>query len=293
MVNVSANAIQTLNFGGIVQAANYNTVAMRVTDGNAIWLRCMKSGAEPELGQISFESPMDDGYDTLIIKPTIASEVNIAADCSIKVKNLALSAAAKSLTTSVKTQTFDIGGNLEIEGFCGANVYHGSVNVDYSVQKTDSTELKAGSLSLPIMLEIKSNANITRDNDMSFGTIISNGGSGMVLLGTDDNITYTDGVLKVIGPTTAGQISIYGTPNLQITGVDYQSAVSICLNGNSNSGSCMIVDSFTRTPDGMFRLDESRNSQGYKMLRLGGTLHVNENQPIGEYSGILNVTISY
>ena len=79
---------------------------------------------------------------------------------------------------------------------------------------------------------------------------------------------------------------------MQITGVNYPSSINICLDGNP-SNSCMTIDTFNRLPEGLFRLDENRNSQGYKMLHIGGTLHVNANQTAGTYSGTLNVTISY
>lgn len=297
-VNVVATKTQNLNFGKAVMLATSGTVGMRAADGEPIWLRCMKSntGSTPTVGQITFSSPMTDGFDVLVIKPTLATtEISMpGSGCTLNVKNLVLSANSVSLTASAPVQSFNVGGTLEINGYCSANYeYSGEISVSYSVQKTDMTELKTGSITLPITFQIENRADVTKDTDMNFGTIVTDGTAGTVVLSTSGNISAISDGLRSLGGQTEGQISIFGTPNMQITGVSYPSAISICLNGNSNSGSCMTVDSFVRSPDGLFRLDESRNSQGYKMLKFGGTLHINENQPVGEYSGTLNVTISY
>ena len=296
-VNVVATKTQNLNFGKAVMLATFGTVGIRVSDGEPIWLRCMKSntGSEPTVGRITFSSPMTDGLDVLVIKPTLAStEINLPGNgCTLNVKNLTLSANSVSLTTSAQEQSFNVGGTLEINGYCSANYeYSGEISVNYSVQKVDTTELKSGSVTLPITFQIENRAGIDKDTDMNFGMIITDGTAGTVVLSTSGAISSISDGLRSFGGQTEGQISIFGTPNMQITGVSYPSSINLCLDGNP-SNSCMTVDTFTRLPDGLFQLDESQNSQGYKMLHIGGTLHVNANQTAGTYSGTLNVTISY
>lgn len=296
-VNVVATKTQNLNFGRAVMLATSGTVGIRAADGEPIWLRCMKSNSSSELsvGQITFESPMTDGFDVLVIKPTLAAtEISMpGSGCTLNVKNLVLSANSLNLTASAPVQSFNVGGTLEINGYCSANYeYSGEISVNYSIQKTDTTELKTGSITLPITFQIENRADVTKDTDMNFGTIITDGTAGTVVLSTSGAISSISDGLRSLGGQTEGQISIFGTPNMQITGVSYPSAINICLDGNPSS-SCMVVDSFNRLPAGSFRLDESRNSQGYKMLHIGGTLHVNANQTSGSYSGTLNVTISY
>lgn len=296
-VNVAATKTQNLNFGKAVMLATSGTVGIRTTDGEPIWLRCMKSntGSEPTVGRISFSSPMTDGYEVLVIKPTLAStEINLlGTGCTLNVKNLVLSANSANLTASVPTQSFNIGGTLEISGYCSANYeYSGAINVNYSVQKVDTTELKSGSVTLPITFQIENRADVTKDTDLNFGRLVADGTAGTVVLSTSGAISSISDGLHSRGGQTEGQISIFGTPDMQITGVSYPSSINICLDGDP-SNSCMTVDTFTRLPAGLFRLDESRNSQGYKMLHIGGTLHVGANQPAGTYSGTLNITISY
>ena len=172
-VDVTASKTQNLDFGTAVMLATTGTVGIRTSDGEPIWLRCMKSnsGNQPTVGQIAFTSPMADGFDVLVIKPTLATtEINmLGSGCSLNVKNLALSATSANLTPAASTQSFNIGGTLEINGYCSANyTYSGQVSINYSVQKTDMTELKTGSITLPITFQIENRADVTKDTDMNF-----------------------------------------------------------------------------------------------------------------------------
>ena len=184
-------------------------------------------------------------------------------------------------------------GTLEISGFCASDYeYSGEVNINYSIEKPDTTQLKVGSITLPVKFNIEKRADILKDTDMSFGKILSLGGAGTVVLSPLGEISSISEGLRSLGGQTGGQISIFGTPNMEIKGVDYPSSIQICLDGNANSN-CMQVDISEPLPGRTFSLNESKNNQGYKMLHFGGTLYVEENQPAGEYSGQFNVTISY
>lgn len=297
-VDISAAATQNLNFGTAVLLASSGTVGIRADDGSPIWLRCMNANTSvsPTAGQIELSSPMDEGYETLVIKPDItAASVHMSAsNCSLDVKNLTISATSKILTTTDKTQSFNIGGSLEINGYCSSNYeYSGEVTISYSIQLPDTTEVASGMINLPIIFRIENRADVIKDTDMNFGTIYTTGTAGTVTLSPSGIISYISEGLLSSGSTSEGQISIFGAPNMQILDVNYADSIQMCLDGNPNSESCMILDTFVRTPEGSFTLNESRNNQGYKMLHIGGTLHIGEDQPSGQYSGVLSVNISY
>ena len=70
-VNVDASA-NRLDFGTAVLLASTSTIGVDYSS-RPLWLRAMKASASaiPAAGTITFSSDMSDGYDTLIISPTI------------------------------------------------------------------------------------------------------------------------------------------------------------------------------------------------------------------------------
>ena len=180
---------------------------------------------------------------------------------------------------------------MHINGFCDAAYnYTGSISIPYSIQDSPEHEIKTGVAVLPVEFSTQYDANVVKDTDMNFGTIVTDGSAGTVTINTEGLVTErTGGVVQIAGTTTAGQISIYGAVNLPITNVTYEELIYL----EDIEHNTVTVDTFTLSPGRTFNLDESRNGQGYKMLKIGGTLHFSANQPAGEYRGTLNVRISY
>lgn len=293
-VNVSSSATK-LDLGKAVLLASTSTVGVDYTS-RPLWLRAMKAstGSIPAAGSITFSSDMTDGYSTLIIKPTATSSTEFpitgGTSCTLKVTNLSFSANSVTLTESTKSATVNVGGAVHINGFCDAAYnYTGSISIPYSIQDGNKAEIKTGVAVLPVEFSTEYDANVVKDTDMNFGTVITNGAAGTVVMSTEGNITSTTGgVVRVSGNTTAGQVSIYGAENLPISNVTYDEMIYLY-----NGTNTMTVDTFMLSPGRTFTLNESKNGQGYKMLKIGGTLHVGEKQPTGDYSGILHVRIFY
>ena len=287
-----------LNFGKAVQWASTSTVGVS-SNGSPLWLRCMKgSGSvadEPAAGTITFSvADLPEGYSSLVIVPTVTSSTRYplinGTDCTLDVTNLSFSTNSITLTGDAKSGSFNVGGSLQIAGYCSsAYSYTGNISIPYNVQDSTQAVLKSGAVSLPVSFSSQLNASTARDSDMNFGTIITNGEAGSVTMSFTGDITaQTGGVVKLSGATTAGQISIYGAPNGVIKGVTTDESIFL-----SNGENKITVDTFTKDPAGEFNLTESRNGQGYRLLRIGGTLHFGAGQAAGTYTGTLNVRISY
>jgi len=293
-VNVVADTTK-LDFGKAVLLASTGSVSVD-SGSRPLWLRAMRASTStiPTAGTITFSSAMEDGYDILIIQPTVTSSSEFpltgGASCDLKVTNLSFSANAVTLTASNKSGSLNIGGSIQIKGFCKADYdYIGTISIPYKIMDNTQTELKTGVVALPIEFHSEYKTDIIKDTDMNFGTVITSGTAGTVVMNTEGIITSTTGgVVKVNGTTSAGQVSIFGAENLPITNVTYDELIYL-----RNGEYTLTVDTFTLSPGRTFTLNESRNGQGYKMLKFGGTLHVSENQPVGEYRGTLNVRISY
>jgi hypothetical protein len=295
-VDVSvATESQKLDFGKAVLLGNTATIGVD-SGSRPLWLRSMKASTSniPAAGTITFSSNMEDGFDRLIIKPIATSSTEFplsgGASCELKVTNLSFSASAVALTVSAKSASINVGGSVQIKGFCGADYdYTGTISIPYSIQDGNEAEIKTGVAVLPVEFHSEYKTDVTKDTDMNFGTVITNGVAGTVVMSTEGNITSTTGgVVRVSGNTTAGQVSIYGAENLPISNVTYDEMIYLY-----NGTNTMTVDTFTLSPGRTFTLNESKNGQGYKMLKIGGTLHVGEKQPTGDYSGILHVRIFY
>lgn len=293
-VNVATDATK-IDFGKSVLLASTGTVGVD-SGSRPLWLRAMRAttGTIPTAGTITFSSDMTDGYEMLIIQPTATSStefpITSGSSCALSVTNLSFSANAVTLTTGNKIGSINVGGSVKIDGFCKADYdYTGTISVPYKIMDSTQNELKTGVVALPIEFHSEYKTDITKDTDMNFGQVIINGAAGTVVMNTEGVITtFTGGVVKVNGPTTAGQISIFGAENLPITNVTYDELIYL-----RNGEHSVTVNNFTLSPGRTFTLNESKNGQGYKMLKIGGTLNIGENQPVGEYSGTLNVRISY
>ena len=96
-----------------------------------------------------------------------------------------------------------------------------------------------------------------------------------------------------IGGVTLG-MSMPGNPAIfQVTGTPsrtYSISAPIALYLVDGAGHNMRVDNFTSNPSGSGGLLDAGGSQ---TLTVGGTLHVDANQPGGNYFGVLAMTIVY
>ncbi len=293
-VDVSvATESQKLDFGKAVLLGNTATIGVD-SGSRPLWLRSMKAstGNIPSAGSITFSvSELPDGYDALIIKPSVPADTELnGSECRLKITNFSFSANGVTLTESAKSGSINVGGSVQVQGFCGADYsYIGNISIPYSIQDSTQAELKTGVAVLPVEFATEYNTDVTKDTDMNFGTIVTDGTAGTVTMNTEGIITsQTGGVVRLLDTTTAGQISIYGAQNLPITNVTYDELIYLY-----NGENTITVDTFTLSPGRTFTLNESRNGQGYKMLKIGGTLHFSAKQAIGTYSGTLNVRISY
>lgn len=120
---------------------------------------------------------------------------------------------------------------------------------------------------------------------LSFGDVSPGITPGAVTIDTTGFRTSVGGATLGLGsPVSPAIFQITGTPNSSYV-ITAPAAMSLS-NGSSNF---MTVDSFTSNPDGTGLLDAG----GGQTLSVGGTLHLDANQPGGSYSGVLEMTIVY
>ena len=287
-----------IDFGRAVLLASTSSVHVSY-NGNPLWLRAAKSnqGTQPVAGTITFriaQSEWPEEHDVIYIMPNVTSTASFplgsGAKCSLELSNISFSAPQVVLTKGTNEATLYVGATIKVKGFCDSDYdYAGSVNIPYSVLDSTKTELKSGVVVLPVTFQSEYNNDLVKDKDMNFGEIITDKSEGYVTLSPEGLITaYSDGVETVRGTISAGEVSIYGAYGLAITDVSVDDMIYLY-----NGEHAMRVDTFTLSPGKSFSLDTEKNNQGYNLLKVGGTLHINENQPAGTYTGVLNIVISY
>ena len=121
---------------------------------------------------------------------------------------------------------------------------------------------------------------------LSFGDVSPGISPGSVTVDLSGFRTSIGGVtLGMSRPTSPAIFQVTGTPSRT-----YSISAPITLYLVDGAGHYMRVDNFTSNPSGSGGLLDAGGSQ---TLTVGGTLHVDANQPGGNYFGVLAMTIVY
>ncbi len=131
---------------------------------------------------------------------------------------------------------------------------------------------------------IISTLSIATRTGLGFGDISAGVVSGSVVMTPAGTRTSTGGAsVNTATAASAASFDLTGTPNASFT---ITLPASVVLSDGTNS---MLVDNFTSSPTPTGVLDGS----GQQTLYVGATLNVEANQPFGDYSGQMAVTVEY
>lgn len=126
---------------------------------------------------------------------------------------------------------------------------------------------------------------ITKTADLSFGKLVAGSQNGSVSIGVNNVRTARGGVQLISSAENSNSagFDIVGYPNATFT-ISMPSQVVIS-QGIHN----MKVENFVSSIGNTSTLD----TRGVAALKVGATLNVNANQPIGIYTGAFDVTVAY
>lgn len=177
-------------------------------------------------------------------------------------------------------QSIDVGATLRVAGAARAGSYSGLLSLQ--VYDLDSGAY-SGSVAGVVSVDIGYSVIASPLQDLSFGRIVASGGASLTI--APSGATTHSGNLAVLQTpaSTPAIVTVTGTPNAAVT-VSLPTSITLWRSGNY-----LIVDGFTTNLAAGSRLDGS----GVMEFRLGGTLHVANDQPTGNYLGVAVVTISY
>lgn len=286
-----------LNFGKAIILANTSTISVD-KNNTPIWMRAMKStnGDDIVAGEMVFSANQSE--DTVIIKPDITNLNQVLlneSNCKITLDNIQMSPTAITLSSATSAKIIKVGGAIQLVGRC-ANLeqtpYISNISIPYSVSDTDNNVLGSYVVNLPIKFATENKVDIIDDNDLNFGTVITNGEAGTLTVTPLGGISQISDSLISSGTVTAGEVSLYGPLNLTIADISIDETVTLYSDNDINDNT-MIVDNFTLSPGKSFSLSKPYGDLGYEKIKVGGTLNVNQNQPAGNYKGIVTITIFY
>lgn len=145
--------------------------------------------------------------------------------------------------------------------------------------------LQAASATATVQVNIISTMTIATRNGLGFGDISASAVPGTVAMTPNGSRNVTGGVsLNSAIAGTPATFDLAGTANASFAVTLPDSAVL-----SDGSANTMVVDGFSSTPSATGVLD----SGGQQSLFVGGTLHVDSNQPFGAYTGQMAVTVEY
>lgn len=140
-------------------------------------------------------------------------------------------------------------------------------------------------------VNVVSSLRITKNQDLSFGTVVPSGSGGTVVLAPAGARTVSGGVsFSLADVGRQAKFTVTGDSNATYA-ISLPASITIqknLLSGLLTGPGSMVVDGFTSDPAGTGQL-----VSGTQVLQIGATLHVAANQVPGAYSGLFNVTVEY
>ena len=148
-----------------------------------------------------------------------------------------------------------------------------------------STSFAQSTASADASARIVSPLQITKTADLAFGNIAAGPSAGTVDMDINDVRTSTGGVTLIAAGnvSNAAAFDIIGYPDATFT-ISMPSSILISFGAND-----MAVDNFVSSLGATSALD----AQGEAALKVGATLNVDANQPVGLYTGAFDVTVAY
>ncbi len=282
----SATMSQAINFGNI-RISNSRSAASIVlgTDGEYGAKSNIALSSGQKSGVIVYNA---NGFFSLL-------GVNVTADtdaagslscsssscsgCNITFDSMTVNPTSQRISRN-SSGNFNYGGKLNIPANCGHGTFSGSLTVSYSGNWFESI-----TSSLPVTVVIDPQpVNVQSTQDLSFGAVLStvthdvvvspNGSrqsSAYVI--NDSSYPPTNGIIK-ISKEEAGSRTV-------TVAVDSQTSIS-------NGGTSLTVDLVTDLPTSSITLTSNDT-----YINVGGTLHVTQGAPAGEYTGTYRIEVAY
>lgn len=216
--------------------------------------------------------------------------VDNISKCSMDASNVVASESLITLNENSVSKDVSIGLTLNINGYCSAGKYAGTITIPYLLTDENNQEIESETpqINLNFSIEIDEPLTIEKKSDLSFGIIISPKQNGTVVISPEGKVTLNNVDKIKNNDVSVGSVLVKGI-NGRAVNLELENKSIELINDTEDT---MIVDNFVFSTNKNFILTGD-GAEVSKNLYIGATLNVNANQPKGIYSGVVMIKVFY
>ena len=283
----NANMTQAMNFGSVRLSNPQNSaIVVLGSDGTYGTQTNIATSSGQKNGIVRYERTGWFSLPTITAITTSTGNLECStpatcSGCSVSFDNLTVNPASHRFSLLEFDTNFNYGGRITIPANCGYGTFEGALTINY--RSSGSGTPPSPSLTVNLVIDPQP-VNVQSTQDLSFGAVLStvthdvvvspNGSrqsSAYVI--NDSSYPPTNGIIK-ISKEEAGSRTV-------TVAVDSQTSIS-------NGGTSLTVDLVTDLPTSSITLTSKDT-----YINVGGTLHVTQGAPAGEYNGTYRIEVTY
>ena len=284
----SASMTQAINFGNVRLSNPQNSaIVVLESDGTYGTQTNIASNSGQSNGIMRYQAAGLSalfGYQVTARTSTTGSlactTTATCSGCTVTFGNMVVSPTSQSVSLFNNNKNFNYGGRLTVPANCGYGTFSGSLTVSYSSNNGNVT----GTLTATLVIEAQP-VSVMSTQDLSFGTLLAtathdvvvnpNGTrQGSVYVINDASYPYSNGIIQITKQES-------GSRSVTVA-VDSQTTIS-------NGGTSLLVDLVTSPVASSITTLTSKDTY----INVGGTLHVTQGAPAGEYNGTYRIEVTY
>lgn len=290
LAQISVSNTQDINLGKMLLSKQDVSATLSVASELSVNGAYVLNSNVSNAGIINFTSAEDMPVNINLDTVNAVVSLDSGSSCSINVSNVVTSENVVTLNNDTASKDVSVGLTLNINGYCAAKIYNGTVTIPYTVTDENNSEVNITKppASLNLTLEIEEPLSMNKKSDLNFGSIISPQQDGTVVISPDGNLTLNNIYKPSKNDISSAVVEVSGvngrTVNLEME------KDSITLKNDAED--TMVVDTFVFSTDKVFVL-KGEGAEVSQDVYIGATLHVSKNQPQGEYSGSFTFNVFY
>lgn len=282
----STRVSQQMSFGTIrVQDVASQAIVVVGTDDSYGTLTNIATSSGPKSGVVDYTATGFIVYKTITAgtaSGTLTCSASTCSSCRISFDSMTVSPTSQTITGFLSsTKSFDYGGKITIPANCGYGDFSGSLAVNYTNNGSNS-----GSATLQVTLTLDPQpVSVQSTQELSFGTLLATATHDVVVnpngtrqsslyVVNDASYPYHNGIIQITKQES-------GSRSVTVA-VDSQTSIS-------NGGTSLLVDLVTSPVASSITTLTSKDTY----INVGGTLHVTQGAPAGEYTGTYRIEVTY
>ena len=284
----SASMTQAMNFGRVRLSNPQNSaIVVLGSDGTYGTQTNIATSSDQKNGIVRYERSGIFTYPTITAITTSTGNLECStpatcSGCSVSFDNLTVNPASHRFSLFEFDTNFNYGGRITIPANCGYGTFEGALTINY--RSSGSGTPPSPSLTVNLVIDPQP-VSVQSTQDLSFGTLLATATHDVVVnpngtrqsslyVVNDASYPYHNGIIQITKQES-------GARPVTVT-VDSQTSIS-------NGGTSLLVDLVTSPVASSITSLTSKDTY----INVGGTLHVTQGAPAGEYNGTYRIEVAY